>query len=125
MQKGLDVFLTRFRGAERGRVEASISHAGFPGEAAASAPDAADPWPSPHTALLCQEGLAARGSVNKHIVEQHTGEAPKDIHGPGKHGMREQSVNSTGQNKNKCLKLHEILQQKKEEKKNIVQQSNN
>lgn len=88
MQKGLDVFLTSFRGAEWGRNEASISHDGFPGETAASAPNAANSWPSLHTALLCQEGLAAGGSVNKHIVEQHTGEAPKHIHGPGKENMR-------------------------------------
>lgn len=87
-KKGLDVYLTSFRGAEWGRSQACISHAGFPGETAASAPDAANPWPSLHTALLCQEGLAAGGSVNKHIVEQHAREAPEHIHGPGKENMR-------------------------------------
>lgn len=92
----LDVCLTRFRGAEWGRGEASISHAGFPGETAASAPDTANPWPSLHTTLLCQEGLAAGGSVNKHIVEQHTGEAPEHIHGSGKEKMRTE-CNNKGQ----------------------------
>lgn len=88
MQMGLIVFLTSFGGAEWGRSQASISHAGFPGETAASTPDAADPWPSIYTTLLCQEGLAAGGSVNKHIVEQQTGEAPKNVHGPGKRNTK-------------------------------------
>lgn len=52
MCRGLIVFLTWFSGAEWLRYEASISHARLPGEAAASAPDASDPWPSLYATLL-------------------------------------------------------------------------
>ena len=83
------VHLTRFQGAEWGRFEAALSHAGFPREAATFIPDAAHPWSSLQAHLLCQEGLAAGRSVNKHVVEQHTGEAPKDIHGPEKEQKKE------------------------------------
>lgn len=76
------VFLTSFRWTKWSRSQAAISHSDFPGETTASAPDATDPWPSLHATLLCQEGLAARRSVNKHIIEQYTGEAPKHVHGP-------------------------------------------
>lgn len=100
----MDVFLTSFSGAERGRKEASVSHAGFPGETAAPAPDAAHPWAGLHAALLCQKGLAAGGPVNKHIVEQHTGEAPKHVHGPG---GDKQSFYSKRQNKEK--NIHNLI----------------
>lgn len=88
MQRGFVFIVTRFRGAERGRNEASISHAGFPRDAATSAPDAADPGLSLHTTLLRQEGLAARWSVNKHVIEQHSREASKYIHGPGDRNVK-------------------------------------
>lgn len=83
MRRGLIVFLTWFSGTEWLRYEASITHARIPGEAAASAPDATDPWPSLYATLLWHKGLAAGWAVNKHIVEQHPREASKNIHGPG------------------------------------------
>lgn len=52
MCRGLIVFLTWFSGTEWLRYEASISHARIPGEAATSAPDAPDPWPSLYATLL-------------------------------------------------------------------------
>lgn len=92
MQMALTVFLTNFRRTEWGRRQASIGHAGLPGETAASAPDAAHPWPSLHTTFLCQEGLAAGGSVNKHVVEQQTGETSKNVHGPGKRNTKYRNI---------------------------------
>lgn len=95
------VFLTSFRWTKWGRSQAAISHSDFPGETTASAPDATDPWPSLHATLLCQEGLAARRSVNKHIIEQHTGEAPKHVHGPEqderKQCLKKESLNYSQQ----------------------------
>lgn len=80
----MSVSLTSFRGAERGGTKAAVSHAGFPGETAASTPDAADPRPGVHTRFLRREGPTAGGSVNEHVVEQHAGEAPEHIHGPAR-----------------------------------------
>lgn len=79
----MSVVRTGFRGAEGSRGEASVGHAGLPGDTAAPAPDAADPRPSLDANLLRKEGLAAGGSVDKHVVEQHPREAPEHIHGPG------------------------------------------
>lgn len=78
--------LTRFGRTEGCRAQASVGQAGLPGGTAASAPDAADPRPSFHAALLCQEGPAAGGSVHEHVVEQHPREAAEHIHGPGLEG---------------------------------------
>lgn len=48
----MGVVLTGFRGAEGGGQEAPVGHAGLPGQAAAPAPDAADPGARLHAALL-------------------------------------------------------------------------
>lgn len=93
--KKKSAFLTRFRGAKWGMGDASIGCDWFPGEAATSAPDTADPWPGRHTSFLCQESLTAGRPVHKHIIKQHTREAPKDVHGPGEEQWRRWDITYT------------------------------
>lgn len=86
--KCIHTWLEGAEGCGRGAVERPR----LPGDAAALAPDAADPGARAHTPLLVGERLAVGRPVDQHVVQEHAGEAAKHIHGPA---QRKHEVFST------------------------------